>query len=293
MIAISACAACAAGPSTAAQSNIDIECSIPSSLIFDGGPGKDGIPALSNPRLVSPGDRGTEYLQGQDRVIGLVVEGQPIAVPLRIGWWHEIVNFDVGDRHLAVTHCPLTGSSLVFDRTGAGNATFGVSGLLFMNNLIMYDRASEESFWPQLSRGARCGAKLGTDLAMYPAIEMTWAGWRSLYPNTGVVSSETDVPRDYDRYPYGNYDQPDNPDLLFPMPGGLDRRRPPKERVLGIPAGDSAGMAFPFGALQELGDIALVDTAVGGKRIAVFWDGGAAAAAAFYSSTDGTIRTFR
>ncbi len=296
--AVAVCAACGAGFGPGGQSInntplSEVECSIPRSLIFDGGPGKDGIPALNNPRLVSPGDRGTEYLQGQDRVIGLVVEGQPVAVPLRIGWWHEIVNLDVGGSHVAVTHCPLTGSSLVFDRRGVHNNTFGVSGLLFMNNLIMYDRSTEESLWPQLSRGARCGASRGTNLAMVPAIEMTWAGWQSLYPGTRVISSETDIPRNYAQYPYGDYERPDNPELLFPMPGGIDRRRPPKERVLVIPAGDSAGIAFPFGALQELGDLAAVNIAVGDQPIVVFWDGARGAAAAFAATSDGAKQTFR
>lgn len=269
------------------------DCSIPQAQIFDGGPGKDGIPALDNPKLVTPGDPGTEYLADGDRVIGVVLEGQPIAVPLRIGWWHEIVNFDVGGSHVAVTYCPLTGSSLVFDRRAAGNNTLGVSGLLFMNNLIMYDRSLEQSLWPQLSRGARCGAKKGTNLTMVPAIEMTWAGWQTLHPDTRVVSSQTDIPREYTRYPYFDYDRPDNDDLLFPMPGDIDRRRPPKELVLGIPAGDSSGIAFPFGALQELGDVAVVNTAVDNQPIVVFWDGPRGAAAAFLASSEGTTRTFR
>ncbi len=301
VIAISACAACAGFSTPSGQSinnpsddpSFDSRCSIPASLIFDGGPGKDGIPALTNPRLVAPGARGTEYLQSEDRVIGLVVEGQPVAVPLRIGWWHEIVNLDIGGRRVAVTHCPLTGSSLVFDRSAAGNNTFGVSGLLFMNNLIMYDRSAEESLWPQLSRGARCGASRGTNLAMVPSFEMTWAGWRSLYPETRVISSETDIPRNYAQYPYGDYDRPDNPELLFPMPSGLDRRRPPKERVLAIPVGDSAGIAFPFGALQALGDLAAVNATLDNQPIVVFWDAARGAAAAFSATYGGVGRTFR
>ena len=298
VLAVSACAACLAGPTPPGQSpnnpSFDVtECSIPQTLIFDGGPGKDGIPALTNPTLVAPGASGTEYLQDADRVIGLVVEGQPVAVPLRIGWWHEIVNLDLGGKRVAVTHCPLTGSSLVFDRRSAGNNTFGVSGLLFMNNLIMYDRSAEESLWPQLSRGARCGARRGTNATMIPSFEMTWGGWKALYPDTRVVSSKTDIPRNYSYYPYGDYDRPDNPDLLFPMPGGLDRRRPPKERVLAIPLGDSAGVAFPFGALQALGNLAVVNTSVGNQPIVVFWAAASGAAAAFSATSGGAKRTFR
>lgn len=283
---------CLGASTTQIISNRSLDCSIPQSLIFDGGPGKDGIPALSNPTLVNPGAPGTEYLRDTDRVIGLLVDDQPIAVPLNIGWWHEIVNFDLGGRHLAVTHCPLTGSSLVFDRGSARNATFGVSGLLLMNNLIMYDRNAGESFWPQLSRGARCGPATGTNLAMLPAIEMTWDGWKTLYPSTRVVSAATGFGRDYTQYPYGDYDRPDNPRLLFPNPS-LDRRRPPKERVLGIPAGDSAGVAFPFGVLDSLGSVTVVEATVAGERVAVFWDGARGGAAAFHPRAGETALTFR
>jgi hypothetical protein len=282
---------CAGIPDAGIGPDAEITCSIPRDLIFDGGPGKDGIPALTNPRLVTDLEPGAAYLRPEDRVIGFVVDGTAIAVPLNIGWWHEIVNFDIGGRHLAITYCPLTGSGLGFDRAKAGNAEFGVSGLLFMNNLIMYDRRADESFWPQLSRGARCGAKIGTDLDMIPVIEITWEGWLTLYPSTKVVSSETGFRRDYNSYPYGNYDDQDNAGLLFPMPR-VDPRRPPKERVLGIPH-DSGGIAFPYGALAEAGQLAVVDTVLAGRRIAVFWDGTRQAAAAFRITSDSPARTFR
>ncbi|HUF68182.1 MAG TPA: DUF3179 domain-containing (seleno)protein [Longimicrobiales bacterium] len=168
----------------------EFSCVIPAGEIFDGGPGKDGIPALWNPDLVAADGPGLEYLQDDDRVIGLFWNGQAIAIPHNIGWWHEIVNLDLEGLQVAVTFCPLTGSSLAFDRSAIGGSTFGVSGLLYRNNLIMYDRNQPESLWPQMARGARCGALSGTSLDMVPVIEMTWAGWRSLHPDTRVISGD-------------------------------------------------------------------------------------------------------
>jgi hypothetical protein len=246
-------------------------CIIPETQIFDGGPGKDGIPALTNPRLVGIAEAGTEYLADRDRVIGLIVDGQPIAVPHNIGWWHEIVNFDFPNQRLAVTYCPLTGSSLVFDRQGIGGAELGVSGLLFRNNLIMYDRTSQESLWPQMMRTAACGPRVGTDLRMVAAVEMTWAGWRTLHPETRVIADDPRNNRNYRLYPYGNYEDPDNPRTLFPMPN-VDTRRPPKERVLGIAVANSDGLAFPFGELDTLGAIAAVHALAGEAEVVVFWD---------------------
>jgi hypothetical protein len=70
----------------------------------------------------------------EPRVVGLVVDGTPIAVPHNILWWHEIVNADLGGRRLTISYCPLTGSALAFDATAAQTQRFGVSGLIFQNN---------------------------------------------------------------------------------------------------------------------------------------------------------------
>jgi hypothetical protein len=258
----------------------DDQCSIPADLIIPGGPGKDGIPALSNPQLVGAETEGAAYLRDADRVIGLLIGSAPVAVPLNIGWWHEIVNLEVDGVRVAVTHCPLTGSSLAFDRAAIGGAEFGVSGLLYRNNPIMYDRTSSESLWPQMLRGARCGPRDGAALSMAPVIEMNWSAWKQLHPDTRVVSSATGVVRNYQAYPYGDYDRIDNAQLLFPI-SRLDTRRPPKERVLGIPSGESGGVAFPFGALSAVGPVAVVETVIDGGTGVVFWDATAGAAMAY------------
>jgi hypothetical protein len=265
-----------------------LTCSISNSEIFNGGPGKDGIPALTNPPMVFPGSDEASYLRDDDRVIGLLVEGEPIAIPLNILWWHEIVNLDMGGRRLAVTHCPLTGSSLAFDREPLGGIELGVSGLLYRNNLIMYDRSGDESLWPQMLRGAACGSKLGTDLAEFPIMEATWQGWRVLFPGTRVVGSNTGSGANYQAYPYGDYALLDNAEVLFPM-GPIDRRRPPKERVLGIPQGAGGGRAYPYGAMASRGEVVVVDE---GTHV-VFWNQVAQAAMAYRPLSDGARLTFQ
>jgi hypothetical protein len=259
---------------------------------------KDGIPALTDPRLVPVGDPKTDYLLGTDRVIGLEIAGEYIAVPHNILWWHEIANFN--EFGLAVTYCPLTGSSMVFDRRAAGGAELGVSGLLFKNNLVMYDRAPNgvvESLWPQMLAGGRCGPAEGRKLDMVPALEIEWEDWVALHPDTRVVSEDTGFSRSYTLYPYGNYEIERNAFTLFPQ-GAHDPRRPPKERVLGIPNEDGRAIAFPFGALRRVGDFAVVhetlDDGQGGpgERIVVFWDSDASAAMAYRPSAGGQDLTF-
>ena len=257
------------------------------------GAAKDGIPALSNPNLIPADHRDVDYLLPTDRVIGIEIDGEYLAFPHNVLWWHEIANMD--EFGLAVTYCPLTGSSMVFHRGIVGGDEFGVSGVLFKNNLVMYDRAGpsvEESLWPQMLAGARCGPSGGQDLAMYPALEIEWADWVALHPDTRVLSGATGFERDYTRYPYGDYEVEDNIATLDPL-DEFDDRRPPKERVLGIPYRDGGGIAFPFGALRSVGDLAAIQATVGSADeasalsvpIVVFWDSRAAAAMAYGTST--------
>lgn len=244
-------------------------CTIPTGRLASGCEGPDCIPALSQPDLAGPGDEGASYLSDTSRVIGLLFGDQALAVPHNILWFHEIANFNRAGRSFAVTYCPLTGSSLAFDRAAVDGAELRVSGLLFDNNLVMYDRREERSLWPQMNRRANCGARLGTALSMVPVVEMQWDRWRALHPDTRVVSSRTPYARDYREanYPYGDYERRTNNRLLFDMP--IDDRRPPKERVLGIPNGDGGGVAFPFGALGMRG-ARVVTVAVGGTEKTVF-----------------------
>lgn len=270
-------------------------CSIPEDFIVSGGVGRDGIPALVNPSMVSSHHAEATYVREGDRVIGLEVEGQSIAVPHNILWWHEIVNFDDFGSPFAVTYCPLTGSSMVFDRSSVDGVDFGVSGLLFHNNLMMFNRrldGAEESLFPQMLRGARCGPLDGQPLEPLPAMEMSWKAWKDLHPETLVVSGFQERGRDYEHYPYADYEVVDNAQTLFPHVE-IDTRRPPKERVLGIPRDNGHGMAFPFIVLESRGEVVVVhDDMRGSQPIVVFWSTRAQAAVAYEPRANGRDLTF-
>ena len=275
----------------------DLECGDLNPLFLaDGGVGRDGIPALTNPTFVSVEDEGaTTYLSGGSRVIGLFLDGEWVAIPHNIMYRHEIVNLDRGSEQVAVTYCPLTGSALAFDRSSVDGAEFGVSGLLFQANLIMYDRNADDSLWPQMRGAAACGSRAGQALTRYPVVEMTWDGWRNLFTGATVVGVE---PFDVERYsvsPYGTaYENPDNPDYLgFPIPR-QDVRRPPKERVLGLPAHVGADpIAFPFHAMEARGRAWVHEFDYAGEPAAVFWDAGSFAAVALRPVVGDQALTFR
>lgn len=267
----------------------NVTCLIPSDEIFQGcSGGRDCIPALSNPLFVDKDQQ--QYLADNNRVLGLVSGGQALAIPHNILWWHEIVNLDRNGESIAITYCPLTGSTIAFDREPLGGVEFGVSGLLYQTNLIMYDRKNPQSLWPQMSRGAKCGDASGTQLTTSPIFEMTWKGWKDLYPNTLVVSGETGHQRDYRSYPYSGYEDLDNSDILFPF-GTLDDRRAAKERVFGINS-STGSFVFPFLELEKSGQNRAIEIEVDGKNVVLFWDNEKKAAIAFDTFVEGVIAHF-
>ena len=150
-------------------------CDLFSNLVFDGGVGRDGIPALTTPDIGTEDDEA--LLRDVDRILGVAINGTARAYPFFVLWWHEIVNDTLGGEPVLVTYCPLTGSGLAFDPRHDGRAlNFGVSGLLFENNLMMFDRETE-SLWPQLLLGAGCGPERGAELRRVPVVETTWGEW--------------------------------------------------------------------------------------------------------------------
>lgn len=268
------------------------ECDFDQVYLSDGGIGFDGIPSITSPRMVveDPGNDETFYLEDDHRVIGIVADGQPLAFPLSALWHHEIVNIDRDGVKLAVTHASLTGSSRVFLRSAAGGSFFGVTGLLYRNNLVFYDRSEPPSLWAQLPGEGRCGPKDGSELTPYPFVEVLWSGWKALHPNTLVLSVQSADSPFWGQYPYGNYET--SPNFFFPqaMPP-LDPRLPAKERVLAIRQGSQGGVAFPFGAFEEGGEVGLSTAEVNGKQVAVFWRSYLEGAAAYWAEAEGVPLT--
>jgi hypothetical protein len=110
----------------------NLDCSIPASEIVDPPVPRDGIPALDFPELLAVHE--ATHLAPEDRVLGLVANGVARAYPLRMLWWHEVVNDTVADDAVLITYCPLTGSGIAFQRAPTGDPfRFGVSGLVLNN----------------------------------------------------------------------------------------------------------------------------------------------------------------
>jgi len=231
--------------------------------ILSGGPPRDGIPAIDHPVFVKAA--AVDYLRDGDIVVGLVFDGGARAYPLRILIWHEVVNDVVAGAPVAVTYCPLCGTSMVFSRDiNDKTRTFGVSGLLYQSDVLLYDR-EDESLWSQLGMKAVTGAQAGTTLKWLPSEHLTWRAWREKYPQSEVLSPNTGYHRNYDGNAYASYFASDA--LMFPAP--LRRRElANKERVVGVLI-DGVAKAY---ALKDLPDGRPVEDNVAGRALRVLYN---------------------
>ncbi len=142
---------------------------VPRGDIVASGMSKDGLHAMVNPPIwtvaqVDAMDKRQGHLVSKDLVIG-VATGQEATVearayPLNTLDLHEIVNDTLAGRPITVTYNPLCGSCVVFERN---YSEFGVSGLLYQSNLLMYDKTMRQteiipqSLWSQLQFRAITG----------------------------------------------------------------------------------------------------------------------------------------
>lgn len=211
-----------------------VERLVPLDKILNGGPGKDGIPALTSPEFVSiseisfPGD-----------TLGVLISfnGETRYYPYNILLWHEVVNDNIGDNFFAVTFCPLCGSAIVFNREVGGEVLeFGVSGLLFESNLIMYDKKTE-SLWSQVRGESIVGELAGEKLEVLVMQLIEFSKLKAEFPNTKVLSKNTGFNRNYEYNPYGDYDESDA--IYFPI-SVKDDRFPLKEVMYVIPFKDKS-----------------------------------------------------
>jgi len=249
-------------PASAEQRNgFDLSnATIPVAEILGGGPPRDGIPSIDAPKFIRPGD--AAFMRDDDIVLSLTRGAATRAYPLRVLVWHEIVNDTLGGEAVAITYCPLCGTGMVFDRDIGGKVrAFGVSGLLFQSDVLMYDRQSE-SLWSQLKMESVSGPDTGEKLRWLPSEHLTWKAWKAKYPAGEVLSTDTGHRRNYDGAAYADYFASE--ETMFPVPK-TRAEFPNKTWVLGVIVNGKA-KAYP---VEKLPDGKAVGDKLGGKPVSV------------------------
>lgn len=244
---------------TVASYGFDLStCLVARDTLVAAGFSKDGLRAPLDPPTLTVSDideinqkQHGKFLVPSDRVIGVEISGEARAYPLRLLVWHEVVNDTVAGKLIAVTYSPLCDSSVVFDRkVGDETLTFGVSGLLFNSNLLMYDRRPDgrgESLWCQLQFRAVAGpaAAVGRELEIVQAEGVHWGDWRQRHPQTRVLAPDPSKSREYKREPYASYfgsDLLEFPVAPLPPAGGLALKAP----VIAVRVDEQPWTVFPL-----------------------------------------------
>ncbi len=227
--------------------------SIPLDEVLSGGPPKDGIPAINDPKFVDIATANQwGYLNDTSEWV-VVSDGDDVRFyPFQILNRHEIVNDTVGNKNIAVTFCPLCGTAITFSREFDGEViNFWVSGKLHNSNLLMYDDRTE-SLWSQAIGKGVVGFYTDLQLEYVDSDVIDYSTYVSKYPNGKVLSDDTGYDRNYKlNSPYGDYTT--NDDLYFPVEN-LDTSLPKKEMLYVVNDTDNeVSIAFVQTDLAESG----------------------------------------
>jgi hypothetical protein len=197
-----------------------------------GGVGVNGIPPLDHPEHIKASE--AEYLDDDNIVFGIAINGDVRAYPKRILAWHELARDKIGGVELAIVYCTLCGTVIPYGAdVGGEHRTFGTSGLLYRSNKLMFDEETM-SLWSTTEGRPVMGELAGTDLVLriYPVVTTTWKEWRTMHPDTAVLSFDTGFERDYSEgAAYRDYFRTDR--LMFGVPQ-TDKRLKNKDEVLAI-----------------------------------------------------------
>ncbi len=202
--------------------------------ILSGGPPRDGIPSIDDPKFVTASE--VADIGDREPVIQFWVGDDTRAYPLRVLMWHEIANDTVAGDPVAVTYCPLCNAAIVFDRRVDGRVLeFGTTGKLRNSDLVMYDRQTQ-SWWQQFTGEAIVGALAGKKLKLLPSRIVSFGAFRKEHPQGPVLVPNDPGFRDYGRNPYASYDTASAP---FLYRGDLPEKVPAMARVVVVrTAGD-------------------------------------------------------
>ncbi len=215
-----------------------------------GGVRKDGIPALTNPKLIPANE--AKYITDKELVFGISINGDTRAYPYRFMDWHEMLNDNIGGVAVSLTYCTLCGSGILYKtqiNAEEKPIIFGSSGFLYRSNKLMYDQKTH-SLWNQFN-GQPVVGKLATsdiELEVLPLVTTTWAEWVNQHPDTKVLSEDTGFHRDYTPgAAYGAYFFSE--ELMFPASVN-DESLKKKEKVFGLRI-SGANKAWPLSLFKK------------------------------------------
>lgn len=234
-----------------------------------GGVQQDGIPPLRDPEMIAA-DRAT-YLDDDNVVFGIVVNGDARAYPKRILAWHEMFVDEVGGIPVTGVYCTLCGTVILYKSEVNGTVhQMGTSGFLYRSNKLMYDQATQ-SLWSTLEGKPVVGPLVGKGIQMdyLSVVTTTWGEWKKRHPDTDVLSLRTGYQRDYgEGVAYQAYFADDK--LMFNVPS-VDGKLKNKQSILAIRLPDYPEQPLAI-SVKYLKKNPVYQSTIGDTRFVVFTD---------------------
>ncbi len=206
------------------------------------------IPAADNPEVTDVA--GADWLDDDDVVFGVEVNGEARAYPRQIMEVREMVNDTLGGRDLGIPYCTLCGSAQAYFTDelpdGVDRPILRTSGLLIRSNKVMYDVETFSVFDTFLGTAVTGPlAEIGLVLPQAGVVTATWGDWKATHPDTTVLVEDLALGRDFD---FRNNRDANGP--IFPI-GDVDPRLPVQEDVLGIVTESGTPVAFHVASAIE------------------------------------------
>ena len=207
------------------------------------------IPALDDPATTNA-ETGAWYAE-DGVVFGLVVNGEPLALPKHQMEVHEMLNLTLGGRQLGIPYCTLCGSAQAYFTDQIDNVdrvVLRTSGLLSRSNKMMYDLTTQ-SLVDTFTGAATTGplANNGVVLEQATVLATTWGDWKRSHPDTQILAQDGGIGRVYRLDPLGDRDA-NGP--IFPV-GDVDDRLDAQENVVGVITPEGIPIAFPVDTILE------------------------------------------
>ncbi|MGQ7847286.1 DUF3179 domain-containing protein [Granulosicoccus sp. 3-233] len=238
-----------------------------------GGVRQDGIPPLRSPLMIDASD--ADYLDDDNVVFGIEINGDARAYPKRILAWHEMFTDTIGGIDYAGVYCTLCGAVILYETVHKGvHHELGTSGFLYRSNKVMYDKATQSLWnttWGQPVSGPLVGK--GIQLERSYVVTTTWGEWRRRHPDTTVLSLDTGHRRDYrEGAAYEDYFATDR--LMFTVAHRDDRLRN-KAEILALQFPDKTDKRLAISA-DFLSENPVYHHELGGQGLVVLTDGSGA-----------------
>jgi len=209
--------------------------SVQLSELYQGCPQLDCIESIDEPEFIN-GENAQHYLENEP-VMVVNYNGESKAYSLKIMQKHEVVNDEFNKKPLVITYCPLCNSAVaLIPKVNGRFTTFGVSGLLYNSDLVLYDRHTL-SLWGQITGEAIVGERTGDKLERVYVGMINWKHAKLMYPGVKALLPPKNTQLDYDADTFSDYKSNDN--ILFPV-SVKDARLMNKAEIIGFKVNNQA-----------------------------------------------------